>query len=114
LLTGDFHPIKLAALTAASARERLNDAIAAQTKVGEILFNLADLADQLGLGPNVSRRFREAAQPGSSQRFIWQSSPTKATSLKLGNISFEFNALSDLITGVIVTASKDTYWVKRI
>jgi hypothetical protein len=91
----------------APARERLNDAIAAQTKVGEILFNLADLADQLGLDPTVSRQFREAAQPGSSQRFIWQSSPTKAISLKLGNFSFEFGALSEFVTGVIATASKD-------
>ena len=40
-------------------------------------------------------------------RYIWQSGPTKATSLKLGNLRFEFGAFSDLVTGVIIAISKD-------
>ena len=91
----------------AAAQERLNEAITANTKVDAILLNLADLANQLGLDPSVAKQFRDAARPDSSIRYIWQTSPTKATSLKLGNLSFEFGAFSDLVTGAIITASKN-------
>jgi hypothetical protein len=93
----------------AAARERLSAAIAGNTEEGSILVSLAELADQLGLDPSVSAQFKEAAQPESSQRFIWQSSPTKATSLKLENVilSFEFGAFSEFLIGVITTATKD-------
>jgi len=93
----------------AAARERLSAAIAAQTEAGKVLFALADIADQLGLDPTVSAQFKEAAQPGSQQRFVWQSSPTKATSLKLENVvlSFELGAFSEFVLGLIVTATKD-------
>jgi hypothetical protein len=91
----------------AAAHQHLMEAIAQQTEVGALLLGLADIAEQLNLAPPVSAHFKEAAQPGAqAQRFIWQSSPTKATSLKLGNLSFEFGAFSELITGVIATTSK--------
>ena len=92
-----------------AARERLNDAIAAQTEAGKVLLALADIADQLGLDPAVSAQFKEAAQPGSQQRFVWPSSPTQATSLKLENValSFELGAFSEFVLGLIVTATKD-------
>ena len=92
-----------------AARERLSAAIAGQTEEGSILVSLADLADQLGLNPTVSAQFKEAAQLDGSQRFIWQSSPTKATSLKLENVrlSFELGAFSEFLVGLITTATKD-------
>ena len=92
-----------------AARERLNDAIAAQSEGGKVLLALADIADQLGLDPAVSAQFKEAAQPGNRQRFVWQSSPTQATSLKLENValSFELGAFSEFVLGLIVTATKD-------
>jgi hypothetical protein len=93
----------------AAARERLSAAIARETEEGSILVSLADLADQLGLDPAVSAQFKDAAQPESSQRFMWQSSPTKATSLKLENVilSFEFGAFSEFLIGLITIATKD-------
>jgi hypothetical protein len=92
----------------AAAHQHLMESIAQKTEAGALLFGLADIAEQLNLAPVVSAHFKEAAQPGAqAQRFIWQSNPTKATSLKLGNLSFEFGALSELIIGVIATTSKD-------
>lgn len=93
----------------ATARERLNNTVAAQTEAGAMVFQLAGLAKQLGLDPAVSDQISNAAQPSSSQRFIWQSSPTKATSLKLANvfISFEFAVFSEFLVGLITTSIKD-------
>ena len=93
----------------AAARERLNEAIAAQTEAGAMAFQLADLAKRLGLDPDVSEQIRNAAQPSSSQRFIWQPSPTKATSLKLANVvvSFDFGMFSEFLVGLITTSIKD-------
>jgi hypothetical protein len=93
----------------AAARECLSAAIAGETEEGSILVSLADFADQLGLDPTVSAQFKKAAQPESSQRFMWQSSPTKATSLKLDNLTlnFELGAFSEFLIGLITTATKD-------
>ena len=92
-----------------AARERLNTAIAATTEEGSILVRLAVLADQLGLDPSVGSKFRQAAQLENSQRFIWQSSSTKATSLKLENVrlSFELGAFTEFLIGVITTTTND-------
>jgi hypothetical protein len=93
----------------AAGRERLNDALKAQTEGGRIMLSLADLGRQLGLDPAVIARLRNAAQPGSSHRFIWQSGPTKATSLKLSNvwINFECGAFCEFLSGLITTTIKD-------
>jgi hypothetical protein len=93
----------------AAARERLNESIEAQTEAGAMVLQLADLAKQLGLDHTVSEQIRNAAHPSSSQRIIWQPSPTKATSLKLANvlISFEFGIFSEFLAGLITTAIKD-------
>ena len=92
----------------AAARDRLNDAIAAKTDAGAMVFLLADLAIQLGLDPAVGDQIRNAAQPSTSNRFIWQSGPTKATSLKLANavIGFEFGMFSEFLAGLITTSIK--------
>jgi hypothetical protein len=73
------------------ARKRLKEAIATQTEAGLMALILADLANQLCLDSTISAQLRGAAQPNSPIRYVWQSSPTKATSLKLANmiISFE-------------------------
>jgi hypothetical protein len=93
----------------AAARERLSAAITRETEEGSILLSLADLADQLGLDPSVSAQFKEAAQPEMSQRYIWQSSPTNATSLKLENVilRFEPSAFSEFLISLLTTAMKD-------
>jgi len=93
----------------AAARERLNDAVTAQNEAGAMVLQLADFAKQLGLDPAVSEQIHDAARPSSSQRFIWQSSPTKATSLKLANvlINFGFVTLYEFLVGLITTAIKD-------
>jgi hypothetical protein len=91
-----------------AARERLNNAIILQNEVGENLFSLADFADQLGLDSTVSLQLRKAAQArGPEERIIWQTSPTKATSIKMGNFNFEFGACSEFFVGVIATVCKD-------
>ena len=92
-----------------AARERLNAAIAAQSEAGRVLIGLADMADQLSLGSPVGAQFRAAAQPGGRQRFVWQSSPTKATSLKIENVilTFEVGAFADFVLGIVITATKD-------
>jgi hypothetical protein len=93
----------------AAARERLSTALAGQTETGSILVRLAELADRLGLDPAVGAQFKVAAQPESSQRIIWQSSPTKATSLKLENIklSLDLGESFEFIFGLITTVTKD-------
>ena len=93
----------------AAAREHLSIAITRVAEEGSILISLANLADQFGLDPAVSMQFKKAAQPGSSQRYIWQSSPTKAISLKLENVilSFEPGAFSEFLIGLVTTATKD-------
>ena len=93
----------------ADARERLNDAVAAQLETGAIVLQLAELAKQIGLDPATSEQIRNAAQPSGTERFIWQSSPTKATSLKLANliISFDFGMFSEFLVGLITTSIKD-------
>jgi hypothetical protein len=91
------------------ARERLNDAIAAQTETGKIVLQLAEFAKFMGLDPEVSRQIRNAPQLSSTKRFIWQSSPTKATSLKLANVvvSFDFGMFSEFLVGLLTTSIKD-------
>ena len=93
----------------AAARERLNEAVSAQTEADAMAFQLADLAKQLGLDPAVSEQLRNAAQPSSFQRFTWQPSPTKATSLKLANvfINFDIAMFPEFLMGLITTAIKD-------
>jgi hypothetical protein len=93
----------------APARERLSAAITGETEEGCILLSLADLADQLGLDARVRAQFKEAAQPERSQRYIWQSRPTNATSLKLENVilRFEPSAFSEFLIGLLTTATKD-------
>ncbi len=86
-----------------AARERLNDALAAQTDAGAVLLGLADVAEQLGLDSAVSALFKDAAQSGGPHRLILQKSPTQAKSLKLGNLSFDFGDLAELVTGLIAT-----------
>ena len=93
----------------AAARKRLHDALVAQTKAGAIMLALANLAKQIGLDSTVTKQLQNVAPTSSSQRFIWQSTPTKATSFKLGNviISFEFDVFSEFIAGLITTSIKD-------
>jgi hypothetical protein len=93
----------------AAARARLNEVVKAQTLAGAMVLQLADLAKRLGLDPAVSNQIRNATQPSSAERFIWQSSPTKATSLKLANvvISFEFGMFCEFLVGLITTSIKD-------
>jgi hypothetical protein len=93
----------------AEARERLNDALKGQTEAGRIMISLADLGKQIGLDSAVITQLRNAAEPSSSQRFIWQSSPTKASSLKLANVvvNFEFASFTEFIVGFITTGIKD-------
>lgn len=93
----------------ADARERLNDALRAHTEVGRILLSLADLGNQLGLESFLITHLRNAAESFSTQRFIWQSSPTKATSLKIANvlINFECGAFCVFLSGLITNTTKD-------
>jgi len=93
----------------AAARERLNEAVVVQTEAGAIVLQLSEIAKQIGLDPVVSFKILSAAKPSSPQRFIWQTSPTKATSLKLANavISFEFGVFSEFLAGLITTSIKD-------
>jgi hypothetical protein len=90
-----------------AAREKLKEAITVETEIGHILLGLTTIADQLNLDPVVSMQFKVAARPLNDERFIWQSRPTKATSVKLGNLTFEFGQLAELIIGLVTTISKD-------
>jgi hypothetical protein len=92
-----------------AASERLNNGIVAQTEAGAIVMQLAALAKQLGVDPIVCAKIGNAAKPTSPQRYIWQSSPTKATSIKLKNVllSFEFGMFSEFLAGLITTSIKD-------
>jgi hypothetical protein len=92
-----------------AARERLTAVVTGETDEGSVLVSLAGLAEQLGLDPSVGEQFKEAAQRRSSQRFVWQSSPTKASSLKLENVilSFDLGEFSEFLIGLITTATKN-------
>lgn len=91
-----------------NARKYLRNAIMSQTIAGEIFFNMAELTEQLGFDASVISLLREAAiQPISSERIIFMDGPTRAVSVKLGNIRFNFDALINFIFGVIATISKN-------
>jgi len=83
----------------AAARERLNRAILEQDLRGSVALGLADIAAQIGATPAA------AAPPEPRMRSISLKSPAQATSIKLGNFSFDFGEVSELAAGVIMTGS---------
>ena len=85
------------------ASKRLDTAIAEQDMLGGVQLGMAEIAVSMGM-----------PQEACMRRIIVKS-PTKAKSIKLGNIEFDFGEMGELCASVILTGSKvvDEFGGKR-
>jgi hypothetical protein len=94
------------------AREYLKEVIAAESEqtdpYGSFLSNLASIAEQMGLEGVRARLDAEALQSSSEQARVvfMKGNLSRAKSIKLKNLSFDFGEMSELATGVLSVGSR--------